>query len=78
MNIFKVRLEKLLIKIKKLEVDGFYITNLTNIRYITGFTGSAASLLIINQTAHFFSDGRYTVQAKEQVNNCYINITQKE
>ena len=77
MNIFKVRLEKLLIKIKRLEVDGFYITNMTNIRYLTGFTGSAASLLIINQSAHFFSDGRYTVQAKEQVKNCHINITQQ-
>ena len=28
------------------DLDGILITNLTNIRYISGFTGSAASCLI--------------------------------
>ena len=77
MNIFKSRLDKLFIKIKELGVDGFYITNLTNIRYLTGFSGSAASVLITNHDIHFFSDGRYIVQANEQVKNCSINITQQ-
>ena len=77
MNIFKPRLDKLFIKIKELGVDGFYITNLTNIRYLTGFSGSAASVLITNQDIHFFSDGRYIVQANEQVKNCNIHITQQ-
>ena len=51
-----------------------YITNLTNVRYLTGFTGSAGSMLIINNEKHFFTDGRYIEQSKEQVKNCKIHI----
>jgi len=56
------------------KLDGMYITNLTNIRYLTGFTGSAGSLLILNDSQHFFTDGRYTSQCKEQIANCKVHI----
>tara|TARA_Y100000590_G_scaffold74521_1_gene82274 strand:+ start:731 stop:1804 length:1074 start_codon:yes stop_codon:yes gene_type:complete len=55
-------------------LDGMYITNLTNVRYLTGFTGSAGSLLLLDQENHFFTDGRYIEQSKEQVKNCKIHI----
>jgi len=58
----------------KNNLDGIYITNLTNVRYLTGFTGSAGSLLILDNESHFFTDGRYIVQSKDQVKNCTIHI----
>ena len=48
-------------------LDGILITNLTNIRYICGFTGSAASCLVTPEGKYFISDGRYIEQSKEQV-----------
>tara|TARA_Y100000294_G_scaffold175525_1_gene195821 strand:- start:1062 stop:2144 length:1083 start_codon:yes stop_codon:yes gene_type:complete len=48
-------------------LDGILITNLTNIRYICGFTGSAASCLVTPGGQYFITDGRYIDQSKEQV-----------
>ncbi|MCX6527112.1 MAG: aminopeptidase P family N-terminal domain-containing protein, partial [Actinobacteria bacterium] len=43
--------------------------DLTNIQWLTGFTGSAGVVLIDAQTAalHLFTDGRYVEQAQQQV-----------
>ena len=48
-------------------LDGMLITNLTNIRYICGFTGSAASCLVTPNGQYFITDGRYIEQSKSQV-----------
>jgi len=72
--IFKNRLDQLSSKIHDIGYDGFYISNLTNIRYLTGFTGSAALLLVIDGVGYFFTDGRYIKQSSEQVKNCDITI----
>ena len=73
-NIFKKRLDEVSHKINDLSYDGFYISNLTNIRYLTGFTGSAGLLLIIDGVSYFFTDGRYIKQSSEQVKNSKITI----
>jgi Xaa-Pro aminopeptidase len=57
-----------------MNLNGIYVTNLTNVRYLTGFTGSAGSVLILEDSQHFFTDGRYIEQSKEQVRNCNIHI----
>ena len=71
---FQNRIEKLNNKLSDFNLDGLYVTNLTNVRYLTGFTGSAGSLLLIGDKCHFFTDGRYIQQSKEQVQNAKINI----
>ena len=71
---FTNRINTLNEKISSKNLDGMYITNLTNVRYLTGFTGSAGSMLIINNEKHFFTDGRYIEQSKTQVTNCKIHI----
>ena len=43
-------------KINQKNLNGMYITNLTNVRYLTGFTGSAGSVLILEDSQYFFSD----------------------
>jgi len=47
--------------------DALLVTNLTNIRYLTGFTGSAALLLVKSDELVLVTDGRYQVQSAEQL-----------
>ncbi|MFH1850948.1 MAG: Xaa-Pro peptidase family protein [Candidatus Neomarinimicrobiota bacterium] len=61
------RLEKLRKMLAELDLDGMLVSNLTNVRYLSGFTGSAGSLLVLPDKQYFFSDGRYLTQSKEQV-----------
>lgn len=37
------------------------------LRWLTGFTGSAGALLVTPKKVVFFTDGRYTIQAKQQL-----------
>jgi Xaa-Pro aminopeptidase len=48
-------------------VDALLVTRLVNIRYLTGFTGSAALLLVTPDDVLFVSDGRYADQAEAQL-----------
>ena len=47
--------------------DALLVTHLTNIRYLTGFTGSAAVLLVQPDALSFVTDGRYEEQAASQL-----------
>jgi Xaa-Pro aminopeptidase len=47
--------------------DGLLVTKLTNIQYLTGFTGSAGLLLVLPDESLLVSDGRYRNQSAEQV-----------
>jgi len=56
------------------KLDAILVTHLPNVRYLCGFTGSAAALILGKRTL-FFTDGRYTEQAREQVKGARIGIT---
>ena len=47
--------------------DGLLVTDPANIRWLTGFTGSAGVLLVTGERALLTSDGRYRTQASEQL-----------
>jgi Xaa-Pro aminopeptidase len=47
--------------------DAVLVTSLVNIRYLTGFTGSAARLLVTPDELVFVTDGRYRDQAADQL-----------
>ncbi len=48
-------------------VDALLVTFLPNVRYLAGFSGSAAMLLVTGDAVVFTSDGRYRTQATEQL-----------
>jgi Xaa-Pro aminopeptidase len=61
------RLPRLRERMTEAGCDALLVTHLTNIRYLTGFTGSAALLLVLADDVVFVSDGRYRDQAAEQL-----------
>jgi Xaa-Pro aminopeptidase len=48
------------------QLDGFLVTSLENVRYLSGFTGSDAALVLTRNRSHLLTDSRYTTQAKRE------------
>ena len=47
--------------------DGLLVTRLVNIRYLSGFSGSAALLLVLPDDLVFVTDGRYQEQSAQEL-----------
>ena len=61
------RLPRLTGRLSEYGCDGLLVTNLVNIAYLTGFTGSAGLLLVRPDDSLLVTDGRYRNQSAEQV-----------
>ncbi|OPZ61052.1 MAG: putative peptidase [Deltaproteobacteria bacterium ADurb.Bin510] len=48
-------------------LDGLLFVERLNLRYLSGFTGTEAMLLVTAHDAVMFTDSRYTLQAREQL-----------
>lgn len=48
-------------------IDALVVTNLANVRYLTGFTGSAGILAVTGAGGLLTTDGRYRTQSDEQI-----------
>ena len=62
------------------EFQGEYIAHCSErLKWLTGFTGSAGAAVLTKDKAAFFTDGRYTLQAKEEIPSYYelYNISQE-
>jgi Xaa-Pro aminopeptidase len=55
-------------------IDGILISHITNVRYITGFSGSSGCLLITKKNKIFCTDCRYEEQAKQEIEDFDIFI----
>jgi Xaa-Pro aminopeptidase len=49
------------------ELDSLLVTNLLNVRYLTGFRGTNGACIVTPDERLFFTDFRYVEQAREQV-----------
>jgi len=61
------RLGRLQAGLADASIDALLVSKLANVRYLTGFTGSAAVLLVSKADAVFVTDGRYTQRAHEEL-----------
>jgi Xaa-Pro aminopeptidase len=52
--------------------DLLLVSNLSNIRYLTGFTGSEALLVLSREDGWFLTDSRYTSQANAEVTGAQV------
>ncbi|NDE90090.1 MAG: aminopeptidase P family protein, partial [Alphaproteobacteria bacterium] len=52
-----------------------YVPDCANrLAWLTGFTGSSGFALVLKDKAAFFTDGRYTIQAAQQVNESLYEL----
>lgn len=73
-------------ELERMQVDGFIIPrcdahqgeyvslNAERLAWLTGFTGSAGMAVVLKEKAAIFVDGRYTLQARNQVSNSIFEI----
>jgi Xaa-Pro aminopeptidase len=61
------RLDRLRARFDEAKVDALVVTELANVRYLTGFTGSAGVLAVTAGGALLTTDGRYRTQSAQQV-----------
>jgi Xaa-Pro aminopeptidase len=68
------RLKKLERTLVEQDLDGFVVTHPANLRYLCGYTGSNGLLLFLAGRRIFFTDGRYSQQAREEVEGARMVI----
>ena len=74
---FKLRKKRVAAAAKAAGVDGLLVTHLPEVRYLCGFTGSNAALVLAGGRSVLFTDGRYTAQAKAEAAGMRVMIAQK-
>ncbi|MFN2488475.1 MAG: M24 family metallopeptidase [Actinomycetota bacterium] len=70
----EARIEGLRAKLDGLGVDALLVTNLTNVRYLTGFSGTNGQVLVSSSEAVFLSDPRYAARAADLVQGAEVVI----
>lgn len=66
-EIYKERQKKVFSIIEDNNLDSFLVSDLINIRYLCGFTGSNGYLLFIDGNVYFYTDFRYHLQSEKEV-----------
>ncbi len=75
MSRYLSRCQKVLRSLSATNPDAFLVSNPINVRYLSGFTGNDSMLLLRKTGATILSDGRFTLQIKEEcpeIENVYI------
>ncbi|HJX14083.1 MAG TPA: aminopeptidase P family N-terminal domain-containing protein, partial [Candidatus Deferrimicrobiaceae bacterium] len=72
------RIRRLLGVLARRKVRLFLCVRMTNIRYLTGFSGSDAALLVSPDGVTFVTDGRYAEQSRREVRGAEIVITDRK
>lgn len=70
------RRDRLRHRLAEAELDAMLVTDLVNVRYLSGFTGSNAALLVLaeDDTPVLATDGRYRTQAAAQAPDAEVVI----
>ncbi|MDE3134635.1 MAG: aminopeptidase P family protein [Acidobacteriota bacterium] len=69
------RAERLIAALDGAGVDLLLVSNLVNVRYLSGYTGSNGLVLIGPDTRVFLTDFRYTEQAEQEVDPEFERVT---
>jgi Xaa-Pro aminopeptidase len=74
---FSARKKRATAAAKAAGVDVLLVTHLPDVRYLCGFTGSNAALVLVGSRSVLFTDGRYTAQAKAEAAGTRVVIAKK-
>jgi Xaa-Pro aminopeptidase len=61
------RADKLVERLRERELDALLVTNLVNVRYLSGFTGTNGVCVVTPEERLFFTDFRYVERAEHEV-----------
>jgi len=75
---FAFRLRALRALLRESGLDAMLVSDLSNVRYLCGFTGSNGWLLVRRRSAVFVTDTRYTEQAASEVREASVLIAGQE
>ena len=73
---FTARKRRVAAAAAKAGVDTLLVTHLPDVRYLTGFTGSNAAVVVRGTRLTLFTDGRYTTQAAQEVQGAKVVIAE--
>lgn len=59
-------------------VDGVLISDMKNVRYLTGFTGSSGCIILTGKKRIFITDSRYAEQSRNEIRGFEILIEKEE
>lgn len=65
-------------QLEKYELDGIFLINDSNIRYLSGYTGADSFLLQLGDSGYLITDYRYTEQAEEECSNHEVITIDRE
>ncbi|MHB0913815.1 MAG: M24 family metallopeptidase, partial [Armatimonadota bacterium] len=68
------RIEKLRREVSTIGLDALIVTDLVNVRYLSGFTGSSGVLFVGLDEVRILTDGRYASQVAEECPGIIANI----
>ena len=69
-----LRLKRLRERMKHEKIDAMFVLSSSNLRYISGYSGSNGMCYINADEAWFFTDFRYKTQSAAEVNNMHIDV----
>lgn len=69
------RIANVLRKLNDHELNAFLVSHLPNIRYLSGFTGSSALLIISRKRQFLLTDPRYRQQSRSEVQGYRVSVT---
>ncbi len=71
---YRSRLQRFAQALEERHLDAFLVTCLPNVRYLCGFTGSSAVLVVSEGRAYCITDGRYREQARTEVRGAAVTV----
>jgi Xaa-Pro aminopeptidase len=63
------RADRLVALLEERSLDSLLVSDLVNVRYLTGFTGTNGACVVTGSERFFLTDTRYTQQARQQVSD---------
>jgi Xaa-Pro aminopeptidase len=73
-----VRIKKVCEKLAQENLDAFLVTTVSNVRYLSGYTGSNGLLVITPKESVFLTDFRYKDQSRKEVKGSKVIIGERD
>jgi Xaa-Pro aminopeptidase len=69
------RLQALRAQLERHRLDALIVSELTHVRYLTGFSGSNGLCVVTPRNHFFLTDNRYKTQAPAEIHDCSLIVT---